>query len=170
MAPIDYSRVPVFYHNYLNQVTAQTLEEGFRLHCSDLVNLLKGLSPDKWEYRYSPEKWSVKELVQHIIDAERIFCYRSLRFSRKDSTPLSGFDENLYTQNAKATRRTPESFIEELEAVQRASALFFLSLDDEQLEESGIANGNSIYVKAIGFIVLGHTLHHKRILLERYLK
>ena len=160
MATIDLSKVPSFYHNYIAQVKENDLENAF----------LKEIPEDQWMFRYAPGKWSVKELVQHIIDAERIFAYRALRFSRKDPTELPGFDENLYAPASKADHRTKEELIAELETVQKSSAQLFASFDEEQLHETGIANGSSVYVEAIGYIIVGHALHHKKVLSEKYLR
>ena len=169
MANVDLSRVPSFYHNYINLVVEDGLDVVLEKHQSDLINELKNIAEEKWNYRYAPGKWSIKELVQHIIDAERIFCYRALRFSRKDKTELPGFDENLFAENANADARSSTHLINELMVVQQSSAQLFSSFNDEQLNETGVSNGRTIYVKAIGYIIAGHALHHKNILMERYL-
>ena len=98
---VDFSRVPTFYHGYVQQVTETSLPEAFQKHQLMLLTTLMDVPEDKWDYRYAEGKWSIKELVQHIIDAERIFCYRALRFSRNDKTALPGFDENLFAANSK---------------------------------------------------------------------
>lgn len=170
MINIDLSKVPPFYHNYITQVQETDLNKAFQLHQTELISLLQSISSEKWDYRYAENKWSVKELVQHVIDAERIFCYRALCFARKDKTSLPGFDENNYSAASKAGKRNKESLIAELRTAQKSTAGMFASFDSEQLEEEGIANGNSVNVKAIGFILIGHALHHKNILLERYLQ
>lgn len=169
MPNLDLTRVPVFYHKYINLVKENDLPEAFQNHQSNLVLELKKVPAEKWNHGYAEGKWSIKELVQHIIDGERIFCYRALNFARKDENELPGFDENKFADVSKADKRTKEELIDELETVQRSSAQLFSSFDDEQLDQSGIANGNSVYVKGLGFIIVGHTLHHKNILLERYL-
>lgn len=165
----DLSLVPPFYHNYIRLVQGNDLQQLFRQHRQTLVPFLEAIPKDKWDYRYAEGKWTIKEVVQHMIDAERIFCYRALRFARKDETPLAGFDEQTYAAASKADRRTRESLLEEIKSVQEASAHLFLSFDEEQLSLSGTANGNRIDVRAIAFILLGHTMHHQNILKERYL-
>jgi hypothetical protein len=169
MSTVDLSRVPVFYHRYINLVKDAELNEALQNHQDGIQQILEDLPENKWNYRYAEGKWSIRELVQHLIDAERIFCYRALRFSRKDTTPLPGFDENLYADTSGAERRSTAGLLEELGTVQKSTAQLFASFDEEQLNQSGEANGNSIYVKAIGFIIAGHTLHHANILKERYL-
>jgi uncharacterized damage-inducible protein DinB len=168
MANVDLSRVPVFYHKYINTVEEPDLSTAFQKHQSYFLGILNDITSEDWNYRYAEGKWSVKELVQHVIDAERIFCYRALRFARKDQTDLPGFEENDYALASKADKRSKESLMEELATVQKSSAQLFNSFDEEQLDQSGTANGHSIYVKGIGFIIVGHTLHHKNVLVERY--
>jgi hypothetical protein len=165
----DLNRVPSFYHAYINMVKEDELSKAFESHPVSLYKAIKGLSEEKWNYRYAENKWTIKELVQHIIDGERIFAYRALCFARKDATPLPGFDENLYAESSNANNREPTSLLEELQVVQKSSALLFRTFDEDQLEAKGVANNNPIYVRAIGFIIIGHALHHLKILEERYL-
>ena len=169
MNPVDYSRVPAFYHNYIRQVQVTDLMEAFESCTKQWVDLLQSIPEDQWNYAYAEGKWTIKELVQHVIDAERIFSYRALRIARKDQTPLPAFDENAYAPASKAERRTKKDLVEETEIVRRSTIKLFESFDDEQLEAAGIASGGSTYVKAIGFTIIGHVKHHQNILEERYL-
>jgi uncharacterized damage-inducible protein DinB len=169
MSNVDLSRVFEYYHKYINLAIDDDLKTAFDKHQTELVSFLKEISKKKWNYRYADGKWSVKEVVQHIIDAERVFAYRALCFARKDQTPLPSFDENLFAINSKADTRTKKDLIKELKTVQESSAQLFNSLDEEQLEQPGTASGKPTYVKAIGYILVGHALHHKKILEERYL-
>ncbi len=169
MQKINFERIPDFYHNYIKNVAADNISAAFGNHLNDLVNLLQGIDEDKWDYRYASDKWSIKELVQHIIDTERIFNYRALCIARKDSTPLPGFDEKWYAANSKADKRTKADLIKELKLVQQSTVALFGSFDEQQLQCEGNANGRSIYVEAIGYIIIGHALHHKKVLEERYL-
>lgn len=170
MANVDLSRVPEYYHKYINLAIGEDLESAFEKHQTELVSFLKEIPKKKWNYRYAEGKWSIKEVVQHIIDAERVFAYRALCFARKDQTPLPGFDENIFAASAKADERSKKDLIKELKAIQESSALLFSSFDEEQLEQPGVASGKPTYVKGIAYILLGHALHHKKILEERYLK
>jgi uncharacterized damage-inducible protein DinB len=136
---------------------------------TQLFDLLNSIPAEKHEYRYADGKWTVKEVVQHMIDGERVFTYRALRFARKDDTPLPGFDENLFAQTAKADKRNWNDLIEEFSALRKASETMFASFDNEQLEAEGIASESSIYVLGIGYIVAGHVNHHCQIIRERYL-
>ena len=169
MPNVDLTRVPAFYHGYIGQVKQEELEQAFKTHTTELIELLNSIPESKWDYRYAEGKWSIREVVQHIIDAERIFCYRALRFARKDDTPLPGFDENTYVDNSDAGRRSKEDLVTELQTVRQSSFHLFKSFTKEQLDRSGTANGKPIYVKGIGFIIIGHALHHKNVLMERYL-
>lgn len=165
----DLTRVPAYYHNYISKVQKDELGAIFIDHQRQFLDFLGTLPAEKWDHAYAAGKWTIKELVQHVIDAERIFAYRALSFARKDTTPLPGFDENTYVANSKAANRTKVDLIAEVQAVQKASATLFASFDEEQLEATGIANGKPVYVLGIAFILVGHTLHHMDIIKERYL-
>jgi len=170
MSNVDLSRVPEYYHKYINLAIGDDLKTALQNHQTGLVSLLENVPEEKWDYRYAEGKWSIKEVVQHIIDGERVFSYRALCFSRKDKTALPGFDENLFTENANADSRTKQDLIDELKTVQKSSAQMFNSFNEEQLEQHGVASGQPTYVQGIAYILVGHALHHKKILEERYLK
>ena len=165
----ELERVGTFYHNYINLVPENDLVEAFEMQSAALFRLLATVPPEKYDHRYAPGKWTLKELLQHIIDAERVFAYRALRFARKDPTPLPGFDENLFAANARAEIRTWDKLVEELKVVRRSSELLFQSFDDEQLQSNGISSNSPNYVLAIGYIIVGHAMHHLKIIRERYL-
>lgn len=165
----DLSRVPAYYHNYISKVRKDDIAPIFADHQHQFLEFLGSVPAEKWDYAYAPGKWTIKELVQHVIDTERIFSYRALCIARKDTASLPGFDENDYVSASKAEKRTKVDLIAELQSVQRASVTLFASFDEEQLEATGTANGKSIYVLGIAFILVGHTLHHMDILKERYL-
>ena len=165
----DLSRVPVSFHNYINQVPEDDLTKSFKIQSEVFIRFLENIPPDKYDYRYAEGKWTLNELLQHVIDAERIFCYRALCFARKDATPLPSFDENSYAENSRAQNRNWNDLIEEFKAVRRATEYLFSSFDKEQLDSSGVSNKNPNYVLGMGFITIGHTLHHKKIIEERYL-
>lgn len=169
MQNVDLSRVFEYYHKYINLVIEDDLQTAFKKHQTELISFLKEIPKKKWSHRYAKDKWSIKEVVQHIIDAERVFTYRALCFARKDQTQLPSFDENIFAANSKADERSKKDLIKELKTVQESSALLFNSFDEEQLEQPGVASGKPTYVKGIAYILLGHALHHKKILEERYL-
>ena len=124
---------------------------------------------DKFDYRYAEGKWTIKDIIQHIIDAERIFSYRALRISRNDQTPLPGFEENSYVMQTNANARSIQQLLTEMAALRQSTLLLFKSFTLEQLQLIGTASDNPISVRAIGFIMIGHQKHHQRIFKERYL-
>ncbi|NHM02000.1 DinB family protein [Flavobacterium difficile] len=130
----------------------------------------KSLPIDKLEYQYEVGKWTPKDILQHIIDTERIFAYRALRFARFDLTNLPGYEENDYANSANATNRTIGDLIEEYKVVRLASIHLFKSFSEKMLLNIGLANNAPASVRALGFIIAGHEIHHVTIIKERYLK
>lgn len=169
MARPDLSLVPAFYHNYINQVLGDDLMKAFKKESPELFHFIESIPVEKYDYRYADGKWTLRELVQHLIDAERIFAYRALRFARKDITPLPGFDENIYAKTAKADKRGWEDLTDEFKVVRKSSEYLFGSFDEDQLNSTGTSNNNSITVIGLGYIVIGHPIHHMNIIKQRYL-
>lgn len=165
----DLSRVPEFYHGYISKVKEDDLIAGLKSSTKNLFELLSSIPAEKHDHKYAEGKWTIKEVVQHMLDGERVFTYRALRFARKDDTPLPGFDENLFAQTAKADKRNWNDLVEEFAALRKSSEAMFASFDNEQLEQSGVASENSTYVLGIGYIVAGHVNHHCGVIRERYL-
>ncbi len=165
----DLNRVPPAFHNYINQVKENDLMPALKNQAISFTSFLSQIPDEKKEYRYAEGKWTVKELLQHLLDAERIFIYRALCFARKDETPLPGFDENDYAAHSKWENRDWDEMIEEFRVVRRSAEIMFGSFDQEQLESAGRSNERSNYVLALGFIIAGHVNHHVKVLQERYL-
>jgi uncharacterized damage-inducible protein DinB len=165
----DFSRIPDFYHNYINQTEGDDLNDVLKKQTRSFEKFLDEIPKAKRNYRYADGKWTVKEVLQHIIDGERIFAYRALCFARKDATPLPGFEENDYAANSKAGQRKWKDLVNEFHAVRQSTELLFSSFDDEQLESNGNASGKSNYVSGIGFIIAGHANHHIKVIKEKYL-
>jgi len=165
----DLSRIGNWYHNYINLVTEDELTEAFDKQSASFIRFLETIPAEKYDYRYAEGKWTIKEVLQHIIDAERIFSYRALRFARKDATPLPGFDENTFAAAAKADTRSWDKLVEEFKVVRRSSELLFNSFDEDQLQSDGISSNSPNYVSGLGFILIGHAMHHQKIIKERYL-
>lgn len=135
----------------------------------DEVRTAFGRFPEtRGTYRYAPDKWSVKELLGHLSDVERIFCYRALRFARKDPTALPGFDENDYAPAMEADGRKLADLLEEWLDVRRATISFLRGLPAEAWGRRGIANGKEISVRALAYAIAGHARHHLEVLAERY--
>jgi len=165
----DLNRVPSFYHGYINLVEEDDLMTAFRNQSPQLMKFLGSIPKEKHDHYYAAGKWTIRELIQHMIDGERIFCYRALRFARKDPAPLAGFDENFYGQTSKADKRNWNDLLEEFKILRQSSEILFKNFDEEQLDSSGICNNASNYVLGWGFIIVGHVTHHMKILRERYL-
>lgn len=157
------------FSTYINKVTAQDLLTGLQENQQLVEKKMLALSEEQLNFKYQVGKWSIKEVIGHIIDTERIFAYRALRFARKDKTPLPGYDEVLYGDTSNAGQRDIQKLIVEFSAVRQATILLFESFNEEMLEESGIASNFEISVRAMGFAILGHYIHHLQIIDERYL-
>jgi uncharacterized damage-inducible protein DinB len=165
----DLSRVPEYFHRYINQVEEDDLMTAFNSNTNSFLNFLSTFPSEKYDFRYEAGKWSAKDLLQHIIDTERIFCYRALCFARKETASLPGFNENMFADNSKASAREWNSLVEEFKAVRYAAELLFRSFDAEQLESRGLSNNSPNYVLGMGFITIGHCIHHQKILAGKYL-
>lgn len=159
---------PEHYQDYIDEVKPNDLLKALRDNRAYAINTFKKLPADRHDYRYDEGKWTPKEIIQHLIDCERIFAYRALRFARFDTTELAGFEENEYVENGNANQRTLDELIEEYKAVREATVQLFLSLDENMLVLRGIANGKKISVRALGFAIAGHELHHLRVMRDRY--
>jgi hypothetical protein len=164
----DLSQIGSFFHNYINQVTEDDIESAFKKHSAELIQFLETIPKEKYDYRYAEGKWTIKEVLQHIIDAERVFAYRSLCFARKDTTPLPGFNENLFAKNAKTDKRDWQNLLEEFKVTRKSSEYLFRSFDEDQLRSKGIANNPPNYVLGVGYILIGHSVHHMKVLKEKY--
>ena len=158
-----------YYAGYIAQVPEGDLIDELRKHFADTLALLRDIPEDRASHRYAPGKWSIKEVVGHMADVERIMTYRALRIARGDATPLPGFDENAYVPAANFEARTLTSLAHELEQVRRATVAFLETLDTDAAARRGSANNLEISARAIAYIIAGHERHHVRILRERYL-
>ncbi|SHI83090.1 DinB family protein [Flavobacterium terrae] len=161
---------PEYFGTYINKVESEDLIEALEVNLDDFTNFIENIVPDsKYEFRYQPEKWSIKEIVQHIIDAERIFAYRALRMARFDKTPLPGFEENDYVSVSESDKRTMDDLIREFVLVRKSTIELFESFSDEMMKSIGVASGKEVSVRAIGYIISGHCIHHQQVIKERYL-
>ena len=134
-----------------------------------ILKLIHSLPEDKLLYRYAKDKWTIKEVLVHIIDDERIYAYRALRFARNDQTELPGFEQDEFTRFSGANERNLDNLFEEYEAVRNSTVTFFNGLGDEALMRMGIAAENKASVRALAYHIAGHELHHIKIIKERYL-
>lgn len=158
-----------YYAPYVNSLGEVNLIEELEISLHDFIRFVQNIPMDKFEYRYAEGKWNIKEIIQHVIDTERIFGYRALRISRNDQTPLPGFDENDYVNNTEAANRSIQDLLTEFSAVRHSNLFLFKSLSEEQLKRVGTASNAVVSVRAIGFIMIGHQKHHQKVFEERYL-
>lgn len=165
----DLETVPPFYQGYVNYV--KDFDMAYILDHSNrqMVMLVRSIPEDKGEYRYAPGKWSIKELLCHVMDAERIFAYRALRFARNDSKPLQGFEENDYATEANAHARSILQIADEMERLRKSTIDMFLSFTPDMLLRKGSANNTVVSVLNLGYIIPGHETHHRTVLQQRYL-
>ncbi len=157
-----------FYHGYVASVPDGDVVALAREGGRALLDAVATVPEDRGGFRYAEGKWSIREVIGHLIDAERIFTYRALRVARGDRTPLASFDENAYVKTAGSDARTLGALANELEAVREASVLLFESLPDEAWARSGVASDREVSLRALAYITSGHSRHHLRILRERY--
>jgi len=157
-----------YYGKYIALVKGEDAMPALGEQIAETVRLLAPLDEKKALHRYAPGKWSVKEVVGHLSDTERVFAYRALRMGRGDATPLAGFDEKAYTPAGRFDARPLAEILHELESVRTASVALFRGMDEEALLRRGTANGKEISVRALAWIMAGHELHHRGILVERY--
>jgi len=158
-----------FYANYVSLVEEADVLSALRNQSSELQKMLSEIPSEKENFRYATGKWSVKELVGHIIDAERVFSYRALRISRGDETPLAGFEENSYVANSNFSRSNFADLIEEFSLLRAANVILFKNLTEAAWLRRGTASDAAVSVRALAFIMVGHVRHHANILRERYL-
>lgn len=168
------SQLPVkeyaeYFFPYISVLGEVTLIEELEISLHEFIRFVQNIPMDKFDYRYAEGKWTIKEIIQHVIDTERIFAYRALRISRNDQTPLPGFDENNYINNTEADKRGLQDLLTELSAVRHSNIFLFKSFSEQQLQRTGIASNAGISVRAIGFIMIGHQKHHQKVFEERYL-
>lgn len=159
-----------YYGTYIGNVTEEyNLVEELEISVHRLIKFVQNIPMDKFDYRYAEGKWTIKDILQHLIDAERIFAYRALRFARNDQTSLASFEENNYVDEANANSRSIQDLLTELAVVRQATLSLFKSFSNEELLRKGIASNNPMSVRALGFVIVGHQNHHQRIFEERYL-
>ncbi len=160
-----------FYKTYI--LTASKSDKGIVENLKDSLvhffELLSELPEEKQLFAYAENKWTIKELVQHMIDTERVMAYRALRISRNDKIALAGFDENEYVSNSNANQIPYIELLKEFSLVRKSTIAMFKGFSDEMLHRKGIASESNVSVRALGYILTGHVLHHLNIIQERYL-
>lgn len=159
-----------YQESYIKLVDdAYSLVEELEISVHNFVHFVREIPMDKYDYRYAEGKWTIKDIIQHLIDSERVFAYRALRFSRGDETGLPGFDENTYADNAHGSDRSITDLLTEMSALRHANIMMFKSFTADNLLRKGTASGYTVSVRAFGFLIIGHQNHHMKIFKERYL-
>jgi hypothetical protein len=165
-APIEYAE---HFETYTRLVNGDDLVKAMYAGCKGLNDFVLNIPSAKLDYRYAEGKWSIKEVIVHLIDCERVFAYRALSIARKDSTHLPGFDENVWALAMNASGRNIASILEEYNAVRMATIALFNSFNNGEDLHRGIVNKNESSVRAWGYIICGHEIHHMNVINERYL-
>lgn len=166
----DTSTLPEHLRRYISHIEDDDITEAYQNHSKANIQFYQAISEQQSGYRYATDKWTIKEVLQHVIDTERVFCYRALVFARGDQTALPGFDENLYTRNAHANDRPWQGLVQEYKSVCGSTMSLINSFNDDDYSRTGIASSHSVSVLAMLFAIVGHASHHVRIIKERYLK
>ena len=165
----DISPMPEYFDRYIKRVEDKELEQAFNDSLNEIEELTETLNEEVGGYRYAEGKWTVKEIIQHLIDFERIFCYRTLIFARRDKSIPPGCDQDLLSDNSGANNRTLASLLKELRVVRMSTIEMFKSFDDESLLNKGINWKYEMSVLAMGFLTIGHQDHHFAIIRTKYL-
>jgi hypothetical protein len=156
------------YAGYISQVPGSDVLRILESQRLQMLHLFAGRSERDGGFRYAPGKWTVKEVLGHVTDTERIFSYRALRIARGDQTPLPGFEQDDYVRNGAFGERALAGLVEEFAAVRSASIALFRSFNEENWKRRGVASQKEVTVRALAFITAGHQIHHRVILEERY--
>jgi uncharacterized damage-inducible protein DinB len=158
-----------FYETYISLVETGDIIASLNAQAIETMAVLSRLPESQGDFRYEPGKWSVKQVLGHINDSERIFAYRALRISRNDPKPMEGFEQNDYVDNGGFERRSLSGLIDEFTAIRSATVCLFANLEGEAWQRRGVANQNQVSVRALAWIIAGHELHHRSIVPAKYL-
>lgn len=165
---LDNSNFPAYYQKYIDYLPNEELLKLLVSHKEEMLQFLKGLSSQDLFKSYGEGKWTVAEVLLHLIDTERIFQYRALRIARKDQTPLAGYDQDAYVPAANANDRDHQSLVSEYTAVRNATISLFENFSPKMLQEKGTSNGGPLSSAAAGFIIVGHEKHHLLLFKSHY--
>jgi uncharacterized damage-inducible protein DinB len=158
-----------YYSTYIDRISSEDVVDELESQLDPALRLFANISEEKSLHRYAPDKWSIRQLLNHVSDTERVFLYRALWFARGFDTPLPGFDQNIAVPHAAADHFSWASHVADFSAVRAATLSFFRSLPEDAWSRTGIASGNPVSVRALAYIIAGHVAHHLAILQERYL-
>ena len=169
MNPLKSDEYPAIYADYIDTITGDVMEL-LEEQVTAFPEFLASIPPGKSEYAYADGKWTIKEVVGHVIDTERVMAYRALRFARNDTKELLGFEPDDFVENARFNERSLDSFSQEFVLVRKSNLMLFQSLNDHELARKGIASERLTSVRAFLYIIAGHLNHHRNIIRERYLE
>ena len=164
----DINPMPAFFDRYINIIDDTDIFEAFEKYAPDKIYSETEKLLALGDQVYAPGKWTVKDIIQHVIDNERIMGYRAMRFSRNDKTVLPGYDEELFGANTNATSLTLPELLEEFKLIRASTIALFKGMSDEMILRSGVAFKSEISALALGFVILGHPVHHMNVIRERY--
>ncbi len=160
---------PEYFKRYISLVGGEDVLEYFKNQTDSLANVLGSIPSEKLHYSYAEGKWTVADVAQHLMDTERVFCYRLLTFARGDKAEIAGFEEDEYAENVDTRSRTADSIINEYRSVRSATVTLLENLDQEAIGRSGVASGRQVSVRALAYMIAGHELHHLGVIKVRYL-
>ncbi|MBO6606529.1 DinB family protein [Psychroserpens sp.] len=158
-----------YYQTYIDKSGHDNLLDGLKSNLEAILSFYEAIPESKLEYRYEEGKWTVKEIIQHLMDAERVFAYRALRIARQDQTNLPGFEQDDYVVTSKANKRAMRHLLEEYRLIRLSTIMLFESLSEADLALIGQASGSPASPRALGFIIIGHENHHRGVIEQRYL-
>lgn len=160
---------PAYYQHYLDLVSGDNIIKSLGSQIMDIQAVISQIPEEKENFAYAKDKWTIKQVLGHIIDTERVLGYRAMRFARKDQTPLSGFDENKYVANAKFNEQSLYNLAHEFAIVREANLALWKQFGEEEMNQMGNANGIDVSVRAILFMIAGHATHHINVIKTKYL-
>jgi hypothetical protein len=169
MKKSDLKFLPPFFERYITQADDEEIISSLRNSLLELSALDISRLEKLEDKTYADGKWTVKDILQHITDNERIQAYRALRFARNDSTDLPGYDENLLASNADTRYRTVKNLLDELVTVRNSNIMLFENFSEEMMHRTGLASKIKVSVLALGFVIIGHQRHHLNVIREKYL-
>jgi len=164
----EIAHLPEYFERYINLTEDVDINKALELYGHDYLEPERHQLEQLGNRVYAPGKWTVNDIMQHLVDTERIFAYRALRISRSDTTPLPGYDENFYAEHTNAANRTLEDLMMEFELVRASTIMLFKSMSPGMLPKEGTCTGKQMSVLALGFTMVGHVIHHVNVLKERY--
>lgn len=162
-------QAPQYYHRYIRLIGSQDPIVIMEAQSEELDEFIGSIEQNMYNTAYEPGKWTIKEVIGHMLDVERIFGYRALAFSRGDKTMIPGFEQDDYVKNADFNNRAMDELLEEFYHLRQANIILFKSLSEEQMEQKGNASGNSFTLKALSYLIPGHVMHHMNVIESKYL-